>query len=75
MVPKCNKTLLGLTIPNHNLIFFPHVDYLCCSLVAFLHCSFTLFIHVVVVSYCWCIVYHVVDVNVIVGPSHYLCCS
>jgi hypothetical protein len=40
--------------------------------VAFLHCSFMLFLHVVV-SHCCGIVYHVVDANVIVGPSHYLC--
>jgi hypothetical protein len=48
------------------------VTFLLLFCVVFSHCSFTLFLHVVV-SHCWGIFYCVIDANVIVGPSHYLC--
>jgi hypothetical protein len=70
---------LGLTIPDHNLkkikilMLLVCVAFLLLFCAVFLLCSFTLFLHVVVVSHCWGIVYCVVDANVIVGPSHYLC--
>jgi hypothetical protein len=42
--------------------------------VVFLCCSFALFLCVVVIpSHYWCIVRHVANVNIIIGPLHYLC--
>jgi hypothetical protein len=50
------------------------IIYLVVLCVVFLCCSFALFLCVVVtLSHCWCIVRHVVDVNIIISPLHYLC--
>ncbi len=56
-----------------NFIFY-HIDNLCSSFVVFLCCFLVLFLCVVVIpSHCWSIVLHVADVNIIIGPLHYLC--
>jgi hypothetical protein len=62
-----------LNILDHNLFKKKFMLIVCVTFFFFFSNSFTLFLHVVVVSHCWGIVYCVVDVHVIVGPSHYLC--